>query len=83
MAQNLPIDQGTGKITYLEVVDATGISNADMLKVAKEWGLKQGYTIKEETADKIVFNGFSNVESWGEWQHDRKRSSNFHRFYFC
>jgi hypothetical protein len=61
-AQNLPIDPGTGKVTYLEVVDATGVSNADMLKVAKEWGLKQGYTIKEETADKIIFNGSSNVE---------------------
>lgn len=61
-AQNLPIDAGTGKITYLEVVDATGVKPTDLIKVVKEWSTKQGFTIKEETADKLVYNAFTTVE---------------------
>lgn len=61
-AQNLPVDAGTGKITYLEVVDATGVKPADLLKVVKDWATKQGFTIKEETADKLVYNASTNVE---------------------
>ena len=61
-AQNLPVDAGTGKITYLEVVDATGVKPADLLKVVKEWATKQGFTIKEETAEKLVYNASTNVD---------------------
>ena len=61
-AQNLPVDAGTGKITYLEVVDATGVKPTDLTKVVKEWASKQGFTVKEETADKLVYSAFTNVE---------------------
>ena len=54
-SQNLPVDAGTGKITYLEVVDATGVKPVDLLKVVKSWATKQGFTIKEETTDKLVY----------------------------
>ena len=56
IAQNLPIDAGTGKITYLEVVDATGVKPTDLTKVVKEWATKQGFTLKEEAADKLVYD---------------------------
>ena len=45
-AQSLPVDAGTGKITYLEVVDATGVKPADLTKVVKDWATKQGFTVK-------------------------------------
>jgi hypothetical protein len=61
-AQNLPVDAGTGKITYLEVVDASGVKPVDLLKVVKEWATKQGFTLKEETADKLVYNASANVD---------------------
>lgn len=61
-AQNLPVDAGTGKITYLEVVDATGVKPADLTKVVKEWAIKQGFTVKEEAADKLVYSAFTPVE---------------------
>jgi len=61
-AQNLPVDAGTGKITYLEVVDATGVKPTDLTKVVKEWATKQGFTLKEEAADKLVYSASTNVE---------------------
>jgi len=61
-AQNLPTDQGTGKITFLEVVDASGVKPADVIKVIKDWATKQGYTLKEETADKLVYQCSTPVE---------------------
>ncbi|WP_018341539.1 hypothetical protein [Cytophaga aurantiaca] len=61
-AQNLPVDAGTGKITYLQVVDAAGVKPADLLKVVKDWATKQGFTLKEETADKLVYNASTTVD---------------------
>lgn len=61
-AQNLPVDAGTGKITYLEVVDAAGVSPANLTKVIKEWAAKQGFTIKEESGEKLVYNASTMVE---------------------
>jgi hypothetical protein len=61
-AQNLPIDAGTGKITYLAVVDATGVKPADLTKVVKEWATKQGFKLKEEVADKLVYDANTTVD---------------------
>jgi hypothetical protein len=61
-AQNLPVDQGTGKITYLEVVDAAGVKPADLNKVVKDWATKQGFTNKEDAADKLVYDAFTNLD---------------------
>jgi hypothetical protein len=61
-AQNLPVDAGTGKITYLAVVDATGVKPADLTKVVKDWATKQGFKLKEETADKLVYDASTTVD---------------------
>ena len=54
----LPVDAGTHKVTYLEVVDATGVTAANLYKLTKEWAVKQGLTIKEDVAnEKLVFDG--------------------------
>ncbi|MDB5272634.1 MAG: hypothetical protein JWO58_1001 [Chitinophagaceae bacterium] len=58
----LPVDQGTGKITYLEVVDAAGVKAADLNKVVKEWATKQGFALKEEAGDKLVYAASTAVE---------------------
>jgi hypothetical protein len=66
-AQNLPIDKNTGKITYLEVVDATGMTAKDLYKVAKDWGVSKGYKIKKEddATGEIVFEGTTPMEYAG------------------
>lgn len=61
-AQTLPINQGTGKITFLEVVDANGVAPADLAKVVKTWATKQNFTITEDAADKLVYNAFSDLD---------------------
>lgn len=61
-AQTLPVNQGTGKITYLEVVDASGVSPEDLAKVVKDWASKQEFTITEEASDKLIYDAFSVVD---------------------
>jgi hypothetical protein len=58
-AQTLPVDSKTGKITYLEVVDAAGLTAKDLFKVAKDWGTSKGFTIKkeDEATGELVFEG--------------------------
>ncbi len=56
IAQDFPINQSTGKITYLEVVDASGLATKDLYEVVKKWGATQKYTITEDKANEsIVF----------------------------
>jgi hypothetical protein len=66
-SQNLPVDSKTGKITYLEVVDATGMSAKDLYKAAKDWGTSQGYKIQkeDEATGEIVFEAALPVEYAG------------------
>jgi hypothetical protein len=66
-AQNLPVDSKTGKITYLEVVDAAGMSAKDLYKAAKDWGTSKGYKIKkeDEATGEIVFEGNLPMEYTG------------------
>lgn len=47
-AQDLPIDPNTGKVTFMSVVDANGLSSAELYKAMKEWALKQGFKMKVE-----------------------------------
>jgi hypothetical protein len=67
LSQNLPVDSKTGKITYLEVVDATGMSAKDLFKAVKDWGVSKGYKIKkeDEAAGEIVFDAKLPVEYTG------------------
>lgn len=62
-AQDLPVNTSTGKITYLEVVDATGLSPKDIYATAKKWGESKGFTVKEDKENEsLVFEGSTLVE---------------------
>ncbi len=62
-AQDLPVDQNTGKVTYLEVVDAAGLNAKDIYAVAKQWGTDKKFTIKEDKENEtLVYTGTSPVE---------------------
>lgn len=67
-AQNLPINNSTGKITYIRVVDANGLSAADLFKYSKEWGAAKGFKVKSEDASKgeIVYEASSTMEYPGK-----------------
>jgi len=61
--QDLPIDQNTGKITYLEVVDAAGLTGKDIYAVAKKWATDKKFTIKEDKENEsLVYTGTTPVE---------------------
>ena len=61
--QDLPVDQNTGKITYLEVVDAAGLTAKDIYAVAKKWGADKKFTIKEDKENEtLVYTGTTPVE---------------------
>ncbi len=62
-AQDLPVDSKSGKITFMKVVDANGLTAQQLYDIAKKWGAEQGYTIKEdEPGKKITFNGSTAIE---------------------
>ena len=62
-APALPVDAGTHKITFLEVVDATGMTSAQLYTLTKEWATKQGLTVKEDVAnEKLVFDGVNAMD---------------------
>lgn len=56
-AQDLPKNEKTGKITYMGVKDAEGVSPADVLKEAKKWATSNnGWTEKSATADEVMYD---------------------------
>lgn len=58
-AQNFPIDDGTGKITYMKTVDCDNMSATDIYNTTKEWAKEQeGLSIQtDEVNKKLVFKG--------------------------
>ena len=62
-AQNeLPIDEKTGKVTFTEVVDASGLTGKEIYDITQSWGVKNGFSVLEETdGGKIKFDGFVKV----------------------
>jgi hypothetical protein len=61
--QDLPVDQNTGKITYLEVVDAAGLTSKDIYAVAKKWATDKKFVIKEDKENEtLVYTGTTPVE---------------------
>lgn len=62
-AQNeLPINEKTGKVTFLKVVDAEGLSAKKLYELTKTWADTKGFTLKEEVAaDNVVYNGYTKV----------------------
>ena len=63
-AQDLPVDIKTGKVTYMEVVEADGMSAKELYSVLKEWALANGLKIKEEkeAGGEIYFDGVLPME---------------------
>lgn len=54
----LPVNAGTKKVTFLEKVDATGVSATQLYDLSKTWAKEQGYEITEDQAGKkIVCSG--------------------------
>ncbi|HSZ24751.1 MAG TPA: DUF4468 domain-containing protein [Cytophagaceae bacterium] len=53
-AQDLPVDQNTGKITYMEVVDAAGLKAKDIYTVAKKWGTDKKFLVKEDKENETL-----------------------------
>ena len=66
-AQILPVDAKTGKVTYIEVVDAAGMTAKDLFKAAKDWGVAKGLEVKkeDEATGEIVFAGKMPVDYTG------------------
>lgn len=62
-AQNeLPIDQNTGKATFIRVVDAQSLSAKKLYQLTKEWAESKGYVAEEDvTADKLVYKASTKV----------------------
>ncbi len=59
-AQNLPKNEKTGKVTYMEVVSADGADLAALHKLVKEWGEEKGWTITENVdGSKVKFDAFT------------------------
>ncbi|NQY07853.1 MAG: hypothetical protein HRT68_17050, partial [Flavobacteriaceae bacterium] len=40
-SQNFPIDDGTGKITYIKTVEAPSMTAAEIYKATKDWAKEQ------------------------------------------
>ncbi len=54
----LPVNSSTKKVTFLEVVEAQGLSAAKIFEIAKQWTGDQGYSVTEEQAGaKLVCAG--------------------------
>ncbi len=62
-AQNeLPINEQTGKVTFLKVVDAEGLSAKKLYQLTKEWAESKGFTLQEEVvADEVVYKASTKV----------------------
>lgn len=60
-AQNLPKNEKTGKVTYMEVVSADGADLAALHKLVKEWGEGKGWTVTENVdGSKVKFDAYVN-----------------------
>lgn len=56
-AQNLPVNEKTGKITYMEVLKTEGVSSEDVHEEAKKWAdAHKGWELIEEVdGEKLVY----------------------------
>lgn len=52
IAQDLPVNDKTGKITYMEVVEAKGMKAAEVYKTLNEWCVSAGF--KEIKKDDVL-----------------------------
>ena len=62
-AQKLPVNPKSGKITFMETLDAKGLTSQELYDIAKKWGETNNLTINEDQAgSKIVYKGACNIE---------------------
>jgi hypothetical protein len=62
-AQELPVDKNTGKITYLEVVDADGLTAKEMYTIGKKWAADNKLVLKEDKENEtLVYTGNSALD---------------------
>jgi hypothetical protein len=50
-AQDLPINEATEKVTFMEVVDATGLNSKEVYKELKNWAKAHDFKLKEEKSE--------------------------------
>jgi len=53
----LPVDAKTGKVTFVKVVEAEGLTGKQLFDLTKSWGESQGFSVLEEKeGSTIKFN---------------------------
>lgn len=58
MAQELPIDPKTGKVTYMEVMETGNVTAAEAKEVVRKWASKQPtFTTTTDETDKTYYKG--------------------------
>jgi hypothetical protein len=62
--QNLPVDQNTGKITYINIIESAPLTEKDVITIAQEFGKAKNWPVKsqDEGTYTIVFNAQIPVE---------------------
>ncbi|WMJ74709.1 DUF4468 domain-containing protein [Cytophagaceae bacterium ABcell3] len=82
-AQELPINDATEKVTFMEVVDATGLSANDIYTTMKTWAKSNGLKITEDKADEKEFVTTGILPAPYERAKGRTEVSNVnYKFYF-
>ncbi len=62
-AQKLPVNPKSGKITFMETVDAQGLTSQQLYDIAKKWGETNNLIITEDqTGSKIIYKGACKLE---------------------
>ncbi len=56
-ADILPVDETTGKVTYMEVVDAKGMNSTETFQVMKSWASKHHLEVVSKDGTKAEFKG--------------------------
>ncbi len=60
--QSLPVNDKTGKVTFMDVVSADGLSSAELFKIGKAVGEASGWTVLEEEAGgKVKFQASKEI----------------------
>jgi hypothetical protein len=84
--QDLPVNPSTGKVTFMEVLDAKNMKADDLYKVLSEWCTAQGFKLSKDDKSngEATFTGSLPVE-YGSTKPGRtdKGKVNFNYSFFC
>ena len=56
-SQILPVDEKTGKVTFMEVVDAEGMNATETFQVVREWAKKRKFVLTTSEGTKAEYSG--------------------------